>query len=92
MGGQQPARGREIETWKQTGRYTWNGDRKEQRNESSSSFPILGLLTPVTDVTKLNPSIFSKVFLNFFSLLVGILKSFLGSCQHALSNFVCTDM
>jgi hypothetical protein len=24
--------------------------------------------------------------------LVGILKSFLGSCQHALSNFVCTDM
>jgi hypothetical protein len=48
-------------------------------------------------VTKLNPSIFSKVCLNFFSLLVGILESFLGfcqssSCQHALFNFFCTDM
>jgi hypothetical protein len=49
-------------------------------------------LRPVTGVTKLNPSIFSKVFLNFFSLLIGVLESFLGSCQssscqHALSNF-----
>jgi hypothetical protein len=48
-------------------------------------------------VTKLNPSIFSKVCLNFFSLLVGILSSFLGSChssncQHALSNFSYTDI
>jgi hypothetical protein len=43
-------------------------------NHSSSSFPILGILRPVTGVTKLNPSIFSKVFLNFFSLLVGILE------------------
>jgi hypothetical protein len=42
----------------------------------SSSFPVLGLLRPVTGITKLNPSIFSKVFLNFFSLLVGILGSF----------------
>jgi hypothetical protein len=63
---------------------------------SSSLFPVLGLLRPVTGVTKLNHSIFSKVFLNFFSLLVGILKSFLGSCersscQHALSNVFCTD-
>jgi hypothetical protein len=38
-------------------------------------------LRPVTGVTKLNPSIFSKVFLNCFSLLVGILESFLGFCQ-----------
>jgi hypothetical protein len=36
-------------------------------------------LRPVTGVTKLNPSIFSKVCLNFFSLLVDILESFLGS-------------
>jgi hypothetical protein len=43
----------------------------------SSSFPVLGLLRPVTGITELNPSIFSKVFLNFFSLLVGILGSFL---------------
>jgi hypothetical protein len=48
---------------------------------SSSSFPVLGLLRPVTGVTKLNPSIFSKVFLNSFYLSVGILKSFLGSCK-----------
>jgi hypothetical protein len=41
---------------------------------------------------KVNPSTFSKVFLNFFSLLVGILESFLGSCQHALSNFSYTDI
>jgi hypothetical protein len=41
---------------------------------SPSSFPILGLLRPVTGVTKMNSSIFSKVFLNFFSLLVGILE------------------
>jgi hypothetical protein len=52
-------------------------------------------LRPVTGVTKLNPSIFSKVYLNFFSLLVGILESFLGSCQssscqHAPSNFSYT--
>jgi hypothetical protein len=46
----------------------------KELNHSSSSFPILGLLRPVTGVTKLNPSIFSKVFLNFFSLLVGILE------------------
>jgi hypothetical protein len=39
---------------------------------SSSSFPVLGLLRPVTGVTKLNSSIFSKVCLNFFSLLVGV--------------------
>jgi hypothetical protein len=49
-------------------------------------------LRSVTGVTKLDPSIFSKVYLNFFSLLVGILESFLGSCQssscqHALSRF-----
>jgi hypothetical protein len=44
---------------------------------SSSSFPVLGLLRPVMGVTKLNPSIFSKVCLNFFSLLVGILEAFL---------------
>jgi hypothetical protein len=54
-------------------------------------------LRSVTGVTKLNPSIFSKVCLNFFSILVGILESFLGSCQssscqHALSNFSCTDI
>jgi hypothetical protein len=53
-------------------------------------------LRPVTGVAKLNPSIFSKEFLNFFSLLVCILESFLGSCQssfcqHALSNFTYTD-
>jgi hypothetical protein len=73
---------------------------KDLRNvcqSSSSSFPELGLLRPVKGVTKLNPSIFSKVFLNFFSLLVRILESFLGSCQssscqHALSNFSCTDV
>jgi hypothetical protein len=64
---------------------------------SSSSFPVLGLLRPVTGVTKLNLFIFSKVFLNFFSLLVGILESFLGSshsssCQHALSNFSYTGI
>jgi hypothetical protein len=47
---------------------------------SSSSFPVLGLLGPVTGLTKLNPSIFSKVFQNLFSFLVGILESFLGSC------------
>jgi hypothetical protein len=33
---------------------------------SSSSFPVLGLMRPVTGVTKLNPSFFSKVCLNFF--------------------------
>jgi hypothetical protein len=33
-------------------------------------------LRPVTGVTKLNPSIFPEVCLNFFSLLVGILESF----------------
>jgi hypothetical protein len=65
--------------------------------ESSSSFPVLGLLRPVTGVTKLNPSIYSKVFLHFFSFLVDILESFLGSCQisscqHALSNFSHTDI
>jgi hypothetical protein len=43
---------------------------------SSSYFPVLGLLRHVTGVTKLNPSIFSKVFLNYFSLLVGISESF----------------
>jgi hypothetical protein len=32
-----------------------------------SSFPVLGLLRPVTGVTKHNPSIFWKVFLNFCS-------------------------
>jgi hypothetical protein len=58
----------------------------------SSSCPVLGLLRPVTYVTKLNLSFFSEVFLNIFSLLVDILESFLGSCessscQHALSNF-----
>jgi hypothetical protein len=50
-------------------------------SSSSSSFPVLGVLRPVTGVKKLKPSIFSKVFLNFFSLLVDILESFLGSCQ-----------
>jgi hypothetical protein len=50
-------------------------------SSSSSSFPVLGLLRIVTGVTKLYPSIISKVFLNFFSLLVGILQSFLGFCQ-----------
>jgi hypothetical protein len=35
----------------------------------SSSFPVLGLLRPVTGVTKLNSPIFSKVCLNFFSLV-----------------------
>jgi hypothetical protein len=53
-------------------------------------------LRPVTGFTKLNPSIFSKVCLNFFSVLVGILESFLESCQssfcqHTLSNFSYTD-
>jgi hypothetical protein len=37
---------------------------------------LSSLLRPVTGVIKLNPSIFSKVCLNFFSLLVGILESF----------------
>jgi hypothetical protein len=46
------------------------------RSSSSSSFPVLGPLRPDTGVTKLNPSIFSKVFLNFFSLLIGILEYF----------------
>jgi hypothetical protein len=50
-------------------------------SSSSSSFPVLGLLRSVTGVTKLNRSIFLKVCLNFFSLLVGILETFLGSCQ-----------
>jgi hypothetical protein len=64
---------------------------------SSYYFPVLGLLTPVTGITKLNPSIFSKVFLNLFSVLPGILESFLGSCQsssyqHGLSNFSYTDI
>jgi hypothetical protein len=45
-------------------------------SSSSSSFPVLGLLTPVTGFTKLNHSIFSKVCLSFFSLLVGILEYF----------------
>jgi hypothetical protein len=49
-------------------------------------------LRPVTDVTKLNPSVFSKVFLNFFSILVSILDSYLGSYQHALFNFSYVNM
>jgi hypothetical protein len=66
-------------------------------SSSSSSFQVLSILRPVMGFTKLNPSIFSKVFLNFYSLLVGILESFLGSCQssscqHALSKFSYTDI
>jgi hypothetical protein len=54
-------------------------------------------LRPVTGVAKLNPSIFSNIFLNFFFLLVHISESFLGSCQssscqHALSNFSYADI
>jgi hypothetical protein len=41
---------------------------------------LSSLLRPVTGVIKLNPSIFSKVCLHLFSLLVGILESFLRSC------------
>jgi hypothetical protein len=47
---------------------------------SSSSFPVLGLLRPVTDATKLNPSVFSnlpKFFLPFgwyFKIIFGILQ------------------
>jgi hypothetical protein len=41
--------------------------KKTTSSSSSSSFPVLGLLRPVMGVTKLNPSIFSKVFLNLFS-------------------------
>jgi hypothetical protein len=37
------------------------------------NYPSLCLMRPVTGVTKLNPSILSKVFLNFSSLLVGML-------------------
>jgi hypothetical protein len=45
-------------------------------HHSSPSFPVLGILRPVTGVIKLNPSIFSKVFLNFISFLIAILGSF----------------
>jgi hypothetical protein len=37
-----------------------------------SIFPVLGLLKPVTDSTKQNPSIVSEVFPNFFFLFVDI--------------------
>jgi hypothetical protein len=42
----------------------------------SSSYPVLGLLRPIMDIIKWNPSIASEVFPNFFSLLVNILGPF----------------
>jgi hypothetical protein len=76
---------------------TWINYRNPNHHKlisSSSSYPVLRL---VKGVTKLNPSISSKAFLNFFSLLVGTLESFLGSCQssscqHALTNCSYTDI
>jgi hypothetical protein len=44
----------------------------EECSTKPSSFPVLGLLRPVTDITKQNPSIASEVFPNFFFLLVNI--------------------
>jgi hypothetical protein len=57
---------------------------------SSSSFPVLGLLRPVTGVTKLNPSIFPKVWINkflfpfgwYFRTIFGILSELiLSTCS-----------
>jgi hypothetical protein len=52
-----------------------------QYKSSSSSFPVLGLLRPVTGVTKLNPSIFSKVQdltarTNFKELFFAVFKTY----------------
>jgi hypothetical protein len=35
---------------------------------SSSSFPVLGLLRPVTGITELNPSIFSNFSTNYMTI------------------------
>jgi hypothetical protein len=46
----------------------WSCEDVDAVSSPSFFFPALGLLRPVMDVTKLNPSIFSKVCLNLFSV------------------------
>jgi hypothetical protein len=56
---------------------------------SSSSFPVLGLLRPVTGVESFH---LFKGLPKFLFPFGWYWKSFLGSCQHALSNFSYTDI
>jgi hypothetical protein len=50
-------------------KYTVGGYSGLDKQLQSSSCPVLGLLRPVMGGTKVNPSIFSKVFLILFSLV-----------------------